>query len=159
MPLTHAARRTAASGQPGDSARAPVHRRLLALVYDLLVLTGLAFAAAVPVVLWVGEPPEGLMRLVLQCWLLVVCGGYVCVAWHRSGATLGMQAWKIEVVTIDGDRPGWPRAVLRLLLALALLAPAGLALWWMLVDREGCALHDRLSGTRVRRRPGLSSPA
>jgi len=31
----------------------------------------------------------------------------------------------------------------------SVLLPAGLGWWWMLVDRERLAWHDRLSGTRI----------
>lgn len=127
-------------------------RRLLALTYDLVVLSGLAFTAALPVVWLAGGPPQGMGLLGLQAWLLLVCGAYVSLAWRRSGMTLGMQAWDIEVTDASGNRPDLWRAVLRFLLALAAVGIVGVGLWWSLVDREGRGLHDRLSGTGVRRR-------
>jgi len=130
-------------------------RRLMALTYDLLLLAGLAFLAALPVVWLVGGPPQGWARLGLQVWLLCVCGAYLCLAWQRSGMTLGMQAWDIEVTDAAGRRPDLWRAALRFLCACTLIGLFGIGLWWSLVDREGRGLHDRLSGTGVRRRgPG-----
>jgi uncharacterized RDD family membrane protein YckC len=148
----------APSPRPPRPALAPARRlalllrRLLALAYDLCLLAGLAFAAALPVVWLAGGPPRGAAMLGLQIWLLLVCGGYVSLAWHRSGMTLGMQAWDIEVRDSGGRHPSPARAALRFLAAVLCIAPGGLGLWWSLFDREGRGLHDHLSGTRVERR-------
>jgi len=41
------------------------------------------------------------------------------------------------------------QAVMRYVLAGVLLLPAGLTLWWALLDREQQFLHDRLLGSRI----------
>ena len=38
---------------------------------------------------------------------------------------------------------------MRLAFAVVALAPVGLGLWWMLIDSEGLAWHDRWSRTRL----------
>jgi len=127
-------------------------RRLFALAYDLCVLAGLAFVAATPLVVLAGGPPQGPGLVALQIWILIVCGGYVTFAWQRSGMTLGMQAWGLEVTDACGNKPGPGRAILRFVYAVPCVGLFGLGLWWSLVDRDGRGLHDLLSGTGVRRR-------
>ena len=73
--------------------------------------------------------------------------------WTRSGRTLGMQAWRLQIETMDGKRPGPGAATLRFFTAILSLLPFGLGFWWQLWDRDGLAWHDRLSETRLRYYP------
>ncbi len=89
----------------------------------------------------------------------------------KNGQTLGMQAWRLRVVTITGAPLGKGRALARTLLAAAWLAAltTGGEQWfaghyvlavpllavffaayaWMLANRPEQALHDTLAGTKV----------
>ena len=40
------------------------------------------------------------------------------IFWRRAGQTLGMQAWRIKLVTDSGDLPTWRQVTLRVLGAL-----------------------------------------
>ncbi len=71
--------------------------------------------------------------------------------WKYGGQTLGMRAWRFEVVRDDGNRLEWTDCFKRLIFALISLLPAGLGFWWALVDRQQLAWHDRWSRTRLRR--------
>jgi uncharacterized RDD family membrane protein YckC len=133
-------------------------RRFGALAYDLLLLLGLAFVAALPVVVARGDAIAA-GDLPLQLWLLFVCGGYVLYAMVRRGATLGMLAWRLELETLGGQRPGVVRAMLWLTLAGLGGALAGVGWWWLLFDPAGRTLHDRWSGMQVVHRPRSANPA
>ena len=74
---------------------------------------------------------------------------YYGIPWTRRGQTLGMVAWRLRLERADGSLPCWPDVPKRLAAATLSLLPAGLGWWWMLVDRERLAWHDRLSGTRI----------
>jgi uncharacterized RDD family membrane protein YckC len=69
--------------------------------------------------------------------------------WTRRGQTLGMQAWRLKVTREDGAHLTWGDACKRLLAALVSLAPLGLGYFWLLIDRDGLAWHDRWTHTRV----------
>jgi uncharacterized RDD family membrane protein YckC len=60
-----------------------------------------------------------------------------------------MRAWRLRLVRADGGVPLLRDALMRLVTAVVALAPAGLGLWWMLIDSEGLAWHDRWSRTRL----------
>ncbi|PWK88662.1 RDD family protein [Fulvimonas soli] len=154
---------------------APLWRRLLALVYDLLavlaivMVVGLACQLATggrliatgarTEIAWWYQPLQGL-----------VVGGYFLLSWLRGGQTLGMRPWRIRVTAAGGGAVAPYRGLLRLLAAalpLLLLAPAprwgmaasgwamlaAWALWFApaLLDPRRRALHDLLAGTEVRR--------
>jgi uncharacterized RDD family membrane protein YckC len=60
-----------------------------------------------------------------------------------------MLAWRLRVERSDGALLTWRDALLRLAGAFVSLAPLGLGYFWILIDRDGLAWHDRWSGTRV----------
>jgi hypothetical protein len=126
-------------------------RRLAALALDV-VLLGLGLAA-VAVLLWKSGvagvlQPQGPVpgsSGVHGVWWFAVALACVAVAaaWRVLGGTPGGLLLG-AVVCRCGERPGWPRSMLRLMLALG---TGGIGLLWCLGGRP--ALHDRLSGTRL----------
>jgi uncharacterized RDD family membrane protein YckC len=98
-----------------------------------------------------GGAPVPTGNAVFQVFVFAQCAAFFAGFWARSGQTLGMRTWRIRVETVEGGPVPLHKALLRFVLALLSLAPLGLGYWWMLVDREGCTWHDRLSSTRVLR--------
>ena len=68
-----------------------------------------------------------------------------------KGQTLGMQAWRIRLRSIDEAQTtiSLRQALLRCAGALVSLLPLGAGYWWCLVDRHGRYWHDYLSGTEL----------
>jgi uncharacterized RDD family membrane protein YckC len=65
--------------------------------------------------------------------------------WSRSGQTIGMRAWRLQVVTVNGTKLSWSKAALRSIAALL-----GLGNLLVLLDfKHKRALQDRLTGTNV----------
>lgn len=113
--------------------------RLAAFGIDLLWLV----AAAWPWLWWAGFTLHGLAGV-----MLLTLGALPC--WRWLGGTPGQLLLSQRVMSEDGARRlPWLRAVLRWAGGWLALAPLGWGLGWMLVDREGQAWHDRLSGTQV----------
>jgi uncharacterized RDD family membrane protein YckC len=136
-------------------ARTPgLLRRLAAMLYDLILLFGMLLLAVTVVIIPYQAleggafPREGWLYHLHQIYLLCVAGGYYLFFWSRGGQTLGMRAWRFRLVRDDGGPPRLRDALRRLLWAVLTLAPAGVGLLWMLLDRAGLAWYDRLSHTR-----------
>lgn len=138
---------------------ASLFRRFAAMVYDTLLLMAISigyFALAVLInVVIQGAPAEGQKvqwgqwdLLVFFGWLLVL-GYFFCFFWRRSGQTLGMRAWRLQLIKSDGGAPDWSQCVQRCLLAPVSLALFGLGYFWRWLDPQQLTLHDRLSKTRV----------
>ncbi len=131
-----------------STQRLPLLPRLVSMVYEALIAGGILMAAGLPFVMLTryGQHPE--FRTAYQIYLFLVLGFYFSYFWHRSGQTVPMKTWRDRLVERQGQRPAWPRAVLRYLLAWLCL-PSGASILWALLDREGQFLHDRLTGLHL----------
>ena len=69
--------------------------------------------------------------------------------WSRGGRTLGMQSWRLQLETMDGERASLGAATIRFFAALLSWAPAGLGFLWSLWDKDRLAWHDRISKTHL----------
>jgi len=153
----------------------PLWRRLLALVYDLLIVIALLMVVGLLCELATGGElirTEG--QVVVPAWYRILQGlviaAYFISSWRRGGQTVGMRPWRIRLVRDDGGKPTWQQAIIRVAVAgapmvLLMLAPMlGLrsTLWTLLVvwagwfavalfDRRRRALHDLAAGTEIRR--------
>ncbi|WP_129642805.1 RDD family protein [Peristeroidobacter agariperforans] len=133
---------------------AGVLRRLGAMFYDLLlvvavliVLTSLMLPLTGGEAVTVG--PYSKWKHGFQLLELVVIIIYFGVPWTRSGQTLGMQAWRLRVEREDGARLGWADVLKRLAAATVSLVLAFAGYWWIWIDRDKLAWHDRWTRTRV----------
>ena len=170
--------------------RAGVGVRVIALIYDSLLL--IALIAVINVIVIALFTPsaaatgnnatllspairQGLM-FPLSLSAIFVFYGY---CWTRSGQTLGMQTWRLEVRDLRGQRLTWIRSLQRFLAAGALPCFCALVSWllnphdakalslsmvigfitnylWALLPLSvgaGRSIHDQLSQTAVLRVP------
>lgn len=134
---------------PAPVSSSGLGRRALSLVYETLLLVAVLIAGALPFLLLTREADAALTRLLLQLYLLALCGVYFIWQWLHGGQTLPMKTWRIRLVTRDGAVLTLRRAVCRYLLALAGLVLFGIGFLWALIDRDRQFLHDRLAGTRI----------
>ena len=129
-------------------------RRLAAAAYDWLLLVALWMLVATLFLLVHGgnapEPGTALNNALRAC-LLAVTALFFTGFWKFGGQTLGMRAWRLQVIRDDEAPLTWADSSRRLLAAILSLLPAGAGFWWILVDKEGRAWHDRLSHTQLRR--------
>lgn len=124
-------------------------RRLGAMLYDSLLLLAVLFVATFAVLPLTGGEPVASGNPLYAAYLLGVVYLYFTWQWVRGGRTLGMQAWRVRVVTACGARPGWRACTMRFLGSVLCWAPAGLGFLSGVGRPDGRAWHDRLSGTRL----------
>jgi len=117
-------------------------RRLLAMIYDAVILLGLLMlgsALALPF----GETEKiAFQDFWFTLWLLLVCFAYLGGCWHYGGMTVGMRAWRVNLIDSGGGTVSWPRCLLRFLVGIVSLTAIGLGFVWALFDRQNRAWHD-----------------
>ena len=133
---------------------AGVLRRFGAMLYDLLLVIALLVIVTALFLPFTGgeaiTPDRSVaVERIYQSALLLVVVLFFCLFWTWRGQTVGMLAWRLRVERSDGTLLTWRDALLRLGGACVSLAALGLGYFWIWVDRDRLAWHDRWSGTRV----------
>jgi len=125
-------------------------RRIAAMLYDFLLVTALLFLATIPfIAVRGGEPVEVGDNLLYRLVLVGIVYAFFVGFWSRSGRTLGMQSWGLQLETTEGHLPSTATASLRFVAALLSLLPLGLGFLWQLWDKDSLTWHDRISNTRL----------
>lgn len=140
-------------------ARPSLGRRLLAIVYDSLIVLAIVLLTALAVELvsvalsWSTSPSDGLQAPKYGSWYLAliywVVGLYFGYFWRQSGQTVGMKAWRLRLQASGGFRPSWVQCLLRYLMATLSLATLGLGYLWMYSNKERRTWPDLFSNTEL----------
>jgi len=129
---------------------APLARRLMAILYDSLLVLALMFVGTVPfVAMSGGQQVESSYLPYQQLTLVIIAWAFFAGFWSRSGCTLGMQSWRLRIVDQNGARPRLMASTIRFFAAVLSWLPLGLGFWWQIWDKDKLSWHDRLSGTRL----------
>lgn len=137
-----------------EPQKAGVLRRLGAMFYDtLLIIAVMMVVTAAFLPLTGGEAITadrvGALEFVYQGVLVAIIVVFFGWFWTRSGQTVGMMAWRLKVERSDGAVLTWLDAFKRLAAACVSWLPLGLGFFWIWIDRDRLAWHDRWTDTRV----------
>lgn len=141
-----------------DTWPAGLGRRLGAMLYDgfLVAAIWLLVAVAHLAVVRFGFGLEAeavgsgwLQRGTLQLLLLASAFLFFAFCWRRGGMTLGMQAWRLRVQTVDGRAISLGQSLVRYGVAWLSFVALGLGYLWVLFDTERRSWPDIVSGTRT----------
>ena len=138
---------------PPSLPLASLRTRLMSLVYECILVFAVMFVASYLFLSLARDAQAGLPRTMFQIYLLSVCGAYFIFCWTRSGQTLPMKTWHLQVVSQRGHALSAGRASLRYLLAVPGML-SGVSLLWAAFDKDRQFLHDRLARTRIVRVDG-----
>jgi len=127
-------------------------RRVIALVYDALIVISILFLGALIGVLLVsaiwGQQAleDGLLfgNNIFRVFLLSLWFGYYAISWMKGGQTLGMKPWRMYVLDEQGQTITFKQSLLRFLSGFLGL---GLLLMPFLGNKK--ALQDWASSTQT----------
>ncbi|HBX37767.1 MAG TPA: hypothetical protein DEG76_10955 [Pseudohongiella sp.] len=155
-------RRLLDASEIAELPRAGLLRRLAALLYDMFLVAAIWFCFGYVLLFIFGFFADNTSQLVdgevvthpvlsaLQFVMMVSTSlAFYVWFWCRSGQTLGMIAWRIRVLSLDNQPLTARQAVTRFVAAWPAFWLAGLGYFWMYVDRDRDAVHDKLSGSKV----------
>ena len=126
-----------------------IGRRLLSLIYEILLLIAVALLAGGVAAALAQITSPAHTRLFTRINGLAAVAAYFAWQWQRSGQTLPMKTWHMRLEKVGGTRVELPRALLRAALATAGYLLLGVSVIWAFIDRDRQFLHDRLAGTRL----------
>lgn len=133
-------------------------RRLAALLYDAFLVAAIWMALGAGVQYTFGitnqlvdghAETDPIIGGILFVGMVVSAASFYIWFWMRTGQTLGMLAWRIQVVSSTGSAMSLKQAILRWVLAWPSFFCFGVGYLWHYIDTHGNAIHDILSGTQV----------
>lgn len=135
-------------------------KRLLVILYDVLLLTGILMFASLLFLALSGQlgdleggAPVAItnpwVKLAFQAYLLTLTWAFFVGFWKITGQTLALQTWRLKVETTAGEKLSWKQATLRFLLVPLSIAPFGLGFLWAFSNPERRAWHDLLTDTQI----------
>ncbi len=128
---------------------ASLFRRLAAGVYDIFLIFALLLLAT-SIALFLNHGQSFKQHNVLfSLYLISSIGFFYCWFWTRGGQTLGMQAWKIKVVSHDLQPLTWLLAIKRFIFAVPSVCFFGLGFLSSFFNKKKLSLHDYASKTRI----------
>ena len=157
----------------------PVIKRLLAIIYDSLLLIAVLFLAMALLLLVSGGYQFQAGNPLVTAYLLLVSFVFFGWFWTHGGQTLGMRAWKLRLQQHTGQAVTWRHAAVRFITALPawvlffigiavvsniqlhahpwleqLSQPAEwlilvTAIVWLVIDQWPDGWRDKVSGTQV----------
>lgn len=116
------------------------------MLYDTLLVLALWLFTLFPIVAFANDAVAG---AVVQSLLFVEVFAFFTYFWVARGQTLGMLAWRLHVVTVDGYSITLRQALLRFVGGLLSVLTLGLGFAWQLFDAHRRSWPDLISGTRI----------
>ena len=131
-------------------------RRLMAILYDSMLLIGIIFAFGVIVFLLrrlagddTMQAPSNILQVFITLGMWLSCIYFYVLCWLRKGQTLGMKSWKLHLYSQKQQDLTMKECFSRCLFAHISFGLLGLGYFWCLIDEKGRCVHDILSGTTV----------
>ncbi len=135
-------------------------KRLLAIIYDLLLLTAICFAVAVVISIFTTfifndgnaiteqHPFYLLNQIIILSSIIISSLIFYVWFWTHGGQTLGMKTWRIQLVS-DNNGISKQQAAIRFFAALISWSLLGLGFIWSLFDSKKRCWHDILSSSHL----------
>jgi uncharacterized RDD family membrane protein YckC len=123
-------------------------RRLAAIFYDLLLLLSVLFVATALILPFNAGQAFTSQRFYLV-YLFVISFVFYGWFWTHGGQTLGLRAWKLQVLTVDKKIITWRQAFIRFCSAIISWSALGLGFWWSLLNKNQRCWHDTFSKTDI----------
>ena len=92
---------------------------------------------------------DPLLSNILFILMTASAAGFYIWFWTQSGQTLGMIAWKMKAEDLDGNLMTLKQGLIRFFAAWPSFFLLGIGFLWIYVDKNGDAIHDKLSSTKV----------
>ncbi|SMN13756.1 putative transmembrane protein [Bathymodiolus heckerae thiotrophic gill symbiont] len=123
-------------------------RRLGAISYDVFLAFSLAFFI-IGVILIIFFEKQAQTDILMFFIYLLTSYFYFTWSWVKGGQTLGMKAWKFNIVQNNGKNITHKQALIRFVLSIVSFSTVGLGFIYQLFSKDNLTLHDKFSNTRL----------
>ncbi len=148
--------------------RAGLLRRMAALLYDAFLVAAIWMSLGLVLQLIFGTGTTQLVddRVVIDPFysafvffvMVSSAATFYIWFWRRTGQTLGMIAWRIKVVGTDNQAIPLKQGLIRFFAAWPAFWLFGLGYFWLYIDANRDAVHEKLSASKTILLPKGSRP-
>ena len=126
-------------------------RRLLALLYDSILIIGIYMSYVILVTYLNGSALESQLEILfLQFSFVIFIFLFYCYFWKfNNGQTLGMQVWKIKLVSLGNEEININKMVLRCALSIIFSLVFLSNFIFIIFNKERKTLGDYFSETKL----------
>lgn len=127
-------------------------KRILALIYDSLLIAAIIIVASLLLVFINGEYPKPGTLLSFIQFLISILSGPLFYSYFwltNDGQTTGMQAWKIKLVSSNESKLNMKQAYLRCLISVISFLFIGIGYFWILFNKNNLSWSDMATKTRI----------
>ena len=130
---------------------AGVLRRLLAVFYDSILIIGLYMSFVILITYLKGAALESEAEvLFLQLSFIFIAVSFFCYFWSANkGQTLGMQVWKIKLITENKNKLKLKSMILRCIFSSLFTILFFSNFIYIFFNKERNTLGDKLSKTKI----------
>lgn len=118
-------------------------RRLGAIVYDVFLAFSLVFFIGMIIIAIFGEIGDLFLYLVT----LPSAYFYFTLSWVKGRQTIGMKAWRFQVIQHNNQNITHRQAFVRFTLGLVSFMTFGLGFAYQFLNKERLCWHDKISDT------------
>ncbi len=123
------------------------------VLYDALLLLAVLFLATALVLPLNSGKAFTESQFLYPLYLIFISFAFYGWFWTHGGQTLGLKTWRYQTLTFDRQAITWKQAFFRFCFGFLSWITLGLGFFWVFIDKNNLALHDRLSKTRLFPRP------
>lgn len=124
-------------------------RRFAAIFYDLLLLISVLFLATALILPFNEGEAIKSHREIYTLYLFVVSFVFYGWFWTHGGQTLGLRAWKLQILNNNFQPISWYQAFLRFSIAIFSWCFLGMGFFWIFIEKNSRGWHDYFSKTLV----------
>lgn len=128
-------------------------KRLAVMLYDFLLIIAVFFAATIALLPFNQGEAFQPNSLAYSFYLFLISFLFYGWFWTHGGQTLGLIAWKMQVVNNNGLPLSWKQAFIRFVVAIFSWGIAGLGVFWILFNNKNLTWHDLASNSHVTWKP------
>ena len=127
---------------------ASLFKRLLAIFYDLILLATMFLLASAIAIVFNEHKAFASGNYIMPLWLIFVTSLYYCISWKSSGQTLGLKAWGLKLVKLDGSDFTWLEVITRFFISLILFCTI-VGFLWLLFNKNRLTIYDIVTKSKI----------
>lgn len=127
---------------------ASLFKRLLAIFYDLVLLATMFLLASAIAIVFNEHKAFASGNYIMPLWLIFVTSLYYCISWKSSGQTLGLKAWGLKLVKLDGSDFTWLEVITRFFISLILFCTI-VGFLWLLFNKNRLTIYDIVTKSKI----------